>query len=94
MITVRIDHPMINPWQRNPLLSAWLSSANAVLGAARGRAGAELQRQMNAMAAEWTRQTLRFWSDVWAFHVSQAQARGARTKRTPRDRASRTRRTA
>lgn len=41
---------MKNPWiKKNPLLSIWLSGANAVFGAARGRAIGEARRQMNAL---------------------------------------------
>jgi hypothetical protein len=38
---------MKNPWmKRNPFLSMWLSGANAVVGATRGRMTAEARRQM------------------------------------------------
>jgi len=64
---------MINPWTKNPALSLWLSGANAVFGAARGRAAAEMQRQMTtamtestrqmtSVMTESTRQMLAFWS--------------------------------
>jgi len=53
---------MINPWTKNPALSLWLSGANAVFGAARGRAAAEMQRQMTTAMTESTRQMLAFWS--------------------------------
>ena len=54
---------MRNPWvQKNPLLSAWLSAANTVTGAARGYASAEMHRQMAAAQAEMTRQMIDFWS--------------------------------
>lgn len=34
-----------NPWlKKNPLLSIWLSTANAMMGAARGQAAAALAR--------------------------------------------------
>ena len=37
-----------NPWtKKNPFLSMWLSNANAITGAARGKAVAEMTRQMN-----------------------------------------------
>ena len=37
---------MSNPWmKKNPFLSMWLSGANAVAGAARGRIVAEVTRQ-------------------------------------------------
>jgi hypothetical protein len=48
--------------QKNPLLSAWLSAANTVTGAARGYASAEMHRQMAAAQAEMTRQMIDFWS--------------------------------
>jgi hypothetical protein len=35
---------------KNPFLSAWLSAANAWLGAARGLAAAETRRQQKEMA--------------------------------------------
>lgn len=54
---------MRNPWvQKNPFLSAWLSAANTVTGAARGYASAEMHRQMPAAQAEMTRQMIDFWS--------------------------------
>ena len=37
---------MSNPWlKKNPLMSMWMSGANAVMGAARSRATAEGERQ-------------------------------------------------
>ena len=54
---------MRNPWmQKNPFLSAWLSAANTMTGAARGYASAEMHRQMAAAQAEMTRQMIDFWS--------------------------------
>jgi len=54
---------MANPWnKRNPLLSMWLSGANAMWGAARSRAAAEAHRQSAAIVAESTRQIIRFWT--------------------------------
>jgi len=47
--------------KKNPFLSLWLSSANAVLGATRSQATAALHRQMNAATTECTRQVLAFW---------------------------------
>ena len=52
---------MSNPW-----LSLWLSAANTWAGAARGFWTAELHRQQTAMMNEMSRQTMRFWADVWA----------------------------
>jgi len=82
---------MINPWTKNPLLSLWLSSANAVWGATRGRASAELQRQMAIAIAEATRYTLRFWSNAMVapmtydtLKVASRRANGRRRSRTKR----------
>ena len=50
---------MANPWtKKNPLLSMWLSGANAVAGKARGAATAEAKRQQTGLVKEATR----FWS--------------------------------
>lgn len=43
---------MSNPWlKKNPFMSMWLSGANYVVGAARGRATAEFNRQTKAASA-------------------------------------------
>ena len=53
---------MANPWlKKNPLMSMWLSSANASAGRARSLAAAEASKQQ----AEFTKQTVRFWTGVW-----------------------------
>ncbi len=40
-----------NPWlKKNPLLSIWLSTANAMMGAARSQASAALARSTKAAA--------------------------------------------
>ena len=53
---------MSNPWtKKNPLLSLWLSGANAVIGKARGHSAAAMKRQQTAL----TRQAGRFWTDSW-----------------------------
>jgi hypothetical protein len=50
---------MANPWtKKNPLLSMWLSGANAVAGKARGAGAAEVKRQQTGLA----KQAARFWS--------------------------------
>lgn len=52
-----------NPWlKKNPMLSLWLSGANAIMGSARGHAMTSARRQSQAMMAEGTRQWLNFWS--------------------------------
>ena len=50
---------MANPWtKKNPLLSMWLSSANALAGKTRSAGMAEAKRQQTDLA----RQAARFWS--------------------------------
>lgn len=47
---------MANPWtKKNPLMSMWLSAANAWAGAARGVAAAEMGRQRKAATKAATR---------------------------------------
>ena len=54
---------MRNPWmKKNPLMSMWLSGANAVLGSARSRATAQAKRQATTMISEGARQVVRLWS--------------------------------
>ena len=56
---------MKNPWLRkNPFLSMWLSGANAVAGAARGKAAAYAKKQMASAIAQGTRATADFWLDA------------------------------
>lgn len=53
---------MKNPWlKKNPLLSMWLSGANAVAGTARGRVMAESRRQMATLMTQGTKQMMEFW---------------------------------
>jgi hypothetical protein len=54
---------MKNPWtKQNPLLSMWLSGANAVAGSARSRATAEAKRQAATMMTTGAKQIASFWS--------------------------------
>ena len=47
---------MSNPWtKKNPLMSMWLSAANAWAGAARGRMAAEMGRARKAATKAATR---------------------------------------
>jgi hypothetical protein len=56
---------MKNHWtKKNPVMSIWLSSANAVAGAARGRITAAGRRQSTAVRKEATKQVYGFWSDM------------------------------
>ena len=57
---------MANPWtKKNPLMSLWLSGANALAGkarsAARGAGKAEASRQQTSL----TKQAARFWGSAW-----------------------------
>jgi hypothetical protein len=53
---------MANPWlKKNPLMSMWLSAANATAGRARRVAAAEAKRQQTAL----TKETVRFWASAW-----------------------------
>jgi hypothetical protein len=61
-VTVR-NTQMRNPWiKKNPLISIWMSGANALLGSARSRATAEAKRQAATMMAQGAKQMARFWS--------------------------------
>ena len=48
--------------KKNPMLSLWMSGANAAWGHARSRAMAEARRQSAIMVADSTRQMVRFWT--------------------------------
>ncbi len=53
---------MKNPWiKKNPLMSMWMSGANAVVGAARSRATAEGKRQAATMMTKGAKQIGSFW---------------------------------
>lgn len=54
---------MKNPWiKKNPLLSMWLSGANAVAGSARSRASAAAKRQAATMMNQGMKQMTDFWT--------------------------------
>jgi len=56
-------HPMSNPWtKKNPFMSLWLSSANKVIGSARGQATSAAKRQIATTQADVTRQIVDFWT--------------------------------
>ena len=53
---------MADPWtKKNPLLSLWLSGANAFAGRARGAGAAEARRQRTSSA----KRVARLWSGAW-----------------------------
>jgi hypothetical protein len=63
---------MANPWsKKNPFMSMWLSSANAVAGRGRSLASAEISKQQTALI----RQTARFWSGAWYSAVKAPRRR-------------------
>jgi hypothetical protein len=56
---------MKNPWtKKNPLLSMWLSGANAVAGSARSRATAEAKRQAATVMTNGAKEIASFWNAV------------------------------
>ena len=61
-LLAKAEQRMANPWlKKNPLMSMWLSSANAAAGRPRSIASAETRKRQ----AELTKQTVRFWTDDW-----------------------------
>lgn len=57
---------MKSPWtKKNPLLSMYMSGANAMAGALRSHATAIARRQASAVMAESVRQATGFWSGVF-----------------------------
>jgi hypothetical protein len=70
---------MKNPWgKKNPFLSMWLSGANAVAGAARGRATAEVKRQASTAAGKSARQI----TDAWTGALTGKPAARKRRKKS------------
>lgn len=54
---------MKNPWtKKNPLLSMWLSGANAVAGAARARGTAAVKREARSEMTKGMKQVTDFWT--------------------------------
>jgi len=57
-----VSNRVRNPWlKKNPFLSMWLSGANVVAGAARGRLSAEARRQSAMMTTNLAKDIARFW---------------------------------
>ena len=62
---------MSNPWlKKNPFMSMWLSSANKMMGSARGQASAAAKREAgkagSAMSAAAAQQVTDFWTQTVA----------------------------
>ena len=63
---------MSNPWlKKNPILSMWLSGANAVAGAARGRARSNAKRSATTV----TRQASAAVANAWLAPFSAPKPR-------------------
>ena len=68
---------MRNPWTtKNPFMSVWLSSANKIMGSARGQAAAAVKREAASMQAEATKQIIDFWSGKTMSSPSRKKKRG------------------
>ncbi|MCF3974041.1 hypothetical protein [Paracoccus salsus] len=50
---------------KNPMMSAWLSAANSVVGVARGQMMAEFSRTQTQMMQEWQRAWMAAWVGMW-----------------------------
>ena len=58
---------MGNPWsKKNPYLSLWLSGANAIVGAAHGRARDSARRQAASAARQVTEAVVNAWLTPFA----------------------------
>lgn len=58
-----LEPNMANPFlKKNPLMSMWLSSANAVAGQARGKATAAVKRQSAATVSQAGKEVAELWS--------------------------------
>ena len=58
---------MRNPWtKKNPLMSMWLSGANALAGYASSRVTAEAKRQAATAVTKSSKQMVSFWSGALA----------------------------
>jgi len=56
---------MRNPWgKKNPFMSIWLSEANRMLNATRGRATSEAHRHAAHLMSQGQKQILEFWSSA------------------------------
>ncbi len=64
-VPIQTENPMKNPWtKKNPFMSIWLSNANRVAGAARGRMAAEGKRAASTAMTEGARQMMAVWTDA------------------------------
>jgi hypothetical protein len=64
---------MANPWpKKNPFMSIWLSSFNALAGKARAAGAAEFGRQR----ASWLREATRLWTGARPAKAKPKRRRG------------------
>ena len=67
---------MKNPWtKKNPLMSIWLSGANAVAGSARGHATAAGKRQSATLMSQGAKQLANLWTGGLAAAPSRKKRR-------------------
>lgn len=50
---------------KNPWMSAWLSAANSMTGAARGQIVAEMSKAQTRMIQDWQRVCMDAWLRPW-----------------------------
>lgn len=63
---------MSNPWtKKNPIMSMWLSGANAVANRTRGHATAAAKRQGAALAKD----AARVWTSAWLAAITPKRRR-------------------
>lgn len=76
---------MKNPWlAKNPFMSAWLSAANSVVGAATGSGRAAAARQSRAATDQLGKQVTDFWTAALGGAVHVPGARTATHKKATR----------
>ena len=72
-----------NPWtKKNPFMSMWLSNANALTGAARNMASAEMTRQMNEMTKATIENATKLAWGGWMLPPARPTARKRSTRRS------------
>ena len=72
---------MSNPWlKKNPLMSMWLSGANAVAGTVRGRATGQAKRQAGAAGVQTAHAAQEIFR-LWAGALTPALAPVAKKRR-------------
>jgi hypothetical protein len=67
---------MKNPWtKKSPLLSIWLSGANAVAGSTRSRATAAAKRQARSAMTKGMKQATDFWLSTLTLTATKKKKR-------------------